>query len=555
MTIKAFTEEYSRLLQSYTVDDLRLILISMANEVKPAARREFINKLLMKTKQVHQLERADESILDEIQSLLEEIEEQANEEPEWNGYDDEDSLGEYAQFIPSISSLFNKIETLFDHGQYKLARQAYKALFAVFEMEDDYGRSIQLYDVDDLERDEVRARYLRSIYLSEKPDNRVKSLLDTMQQFEQSDYTARPNLQDVIDISVDPLPDFTEFLKEWMQITQKELEPQFDAWFREAVSLLEGTQGLERLAKLDGSKRPRVFIDWINALIDSKNYSKALDAINYALELFPKNHPICAAIGDLKAFCGEQLQQKDILFDGKWISFEAKPDLSKLIDIYNQTKLSERQFLMHQAVEIIKTYKQTMSGYSSKKHWERDSIETPSNPNNSLLMHAYLFSNQIEQAFKLAKEGQALGWSSTSNPQPVFVAYCFVKITNQLITQLPNSLRTFLNNVLSNSNEVYCNELEQQLIDKLENGYQELMSLADPLSEEIISWCVLAAENRISAIVSNQYRGAYERAALLTAACAEALKYKNRSEASEFYRNIKNKFPRHTAFQAELRQF
>lgn len=555
MTIKAFTEEYSRLLLSYTVDDLRLILISMANEVKPADRREFINKLLMKTKQVHQLERADERILDEIQSLLEEIEEQANEEPEWNGYDDEDSLGEYAQFIPSISSLFNKIETLFDHGQYKLARQAYKALFVVFEMEDDYGRSIQLYDIDDLDRDEVRARYLRSIYLSEKPDNRVKSLLDTMQQFEQSDYTARPNLQDVIDISVDPLPDFTEFLKEWMQITQKESEPQFDAWFREAVFLLEGTQGLERLAKLEGAKRPRVFIDWINTLIDSKNYSKALDAVTFALELFPKNQPIRAAIGDLKAFCGEQLQQKDILFDGEWISFEAKPDLSKLIGIYNQTKLSERQFLMHKAVEIIKTYKQTMNGYCSKKHWERDSIETPSNPNNSLLMHAYLFSNQFEQAFKLAKEGQALGWSSASNPQPVFLAYCFVKITNQPIIQLPNSLRTFLNNVLSNSNEVHSNELENQLINNLEKGYQELMSLADPLSDEIISWCVIAAENRISAIVSNQYRGAYERAALLTAACAEALKYRSQSQASEFYQRIKNKFPRHTAFQAELRQF
>jgi hypothetical protein len=556
MSLKSFTEEYTRILQSYTADELRAILISMANEVKPAFRSEFICNLLLKTKKEQQLNIPGEEILEEIEALVEEIEGQANEEPDWSEYDDEDSLGEYSQFIPSVSYLFNKIETLFDHGQYELARQAYKALFTIFEIEDDYGRGIQLYDIDDLDREEVRARYLRSIYLSEKPDNRVKLLLDTMQQFARADYTARPKLYDLINISVDPLPDFIEFVSEWIQITQKESGPQFDAWFREAVFLLEGVQGLERLAKSEGVKRPRVYVEWINALSDSKNYSKALDAITYALELLPKNQPIRAAIGDLKVFCGEQLQREDILFDGQWISFEAKPDLSKLIEIYNRSKLSERQALMNQAVELIKVYKQTMSGHNLGKQWERDSIEMPASPNNSLLMHAYLLSGQLEQAFKLAKEGQPLGWSSADNAQPLFIAYCLIKSTNQPIAQLPNSLWTFFSNALNNSNEMYCyDELENQLVGKIERGYQEVMSASNTLSDEIISWCMIAVENRISAIVSNQHRGAYDRAALLTAACAEALKYRNPPEAFNFFQRIKNKFPRHSAFQAELRQY
>ena len=68
-----------------------------------------------------------------------------------------------------------------------------------------------------------------------------------MQQFAGSDYTPHPKLQDLINISIDPLPDFTEFVSEWIQIIQKESGPQFDAWFREAVFLLEGVQGLERV--------------------------------------------------------------------------------------------------------------------------------------------------------------------------------------------------------------------------------------------------------------------------------------------------------------------
>jgi hypothetical protein len=53
----------------------------------------------------------------------------------------------------------------------------------------------------------------------------------------------------------------------------------------------------------------------------------------------------------------------------------------------------------------------------------------------------------------------------------------------------------------------------------------------------------------------HQHCVAYDRAALLTTGCAEALKYRNPPEAFNFFQRIKNKFPRHSAFQAELRQY
>ena len=556
MTLKNFTEEYTKILQGYTADQLRAILVSMANDVKPKFRSEFINNLLIKKQKNKQLIIPSEEILNEIESLIEVIESQSNEEPDWGEYnDDDDSLGEFSRFIPSLSYLFDKIETLFDYGQYDLARQAYQALFTVFEIEDDYGRGICLYDIEDLDRDEVRARYLRSIYLSEKPDNRVKSILETMNQFARSDYTARPTLQDIINISVDPLPEFLAFLTQWIQITQKKPEPQFDAWFREAMFLSEGAKGLEKIAKSEGAKRPRVYIDWIKALIDSNDYSKAWDAIRYTLEQLPRNQPIRAAIGDLKVLCGEQLKNEEMVSDGKWLSFEAKPDLSKLIDLYYQAKPSERQILMQQAAEIIKTYKQKISGYDSGKQWETDSIETPSFLNNSLLMHAYLLSNQLEQAFKLAQEGQSLGWSSADNPQSLFVAYCLAQTVCQVIKKLPISLRTFLNEILNNSHGMYCcDELHNQLITKIEEVYQEMMFASNVIPNKMNSWCIMAAEKRISAIVSNQHRGAYDRAASLTVACTDALKCIKPLEAVKFFEGIKNKFPRHSAFQAELRE-
>ena len=41
-----------------------------------------------------------------------------------------------------------------------------------------------------------------------------------------------------------------------------------DAWLSEATFLLHGLSGLQTLAKEEGYKRHRVFVDWIQALID-----------------------------------------------------------------------------------------------------------------------------------------------------------------------------------------------------------------------------------------------------------------------------------------------
>jgi hypothetical protein len=81
-----------------------------------------------------------------------------------------------------------------------------------------------------------------------------------------------------------------------------------------------------------------------------------------------------------------------------------------------------------------------------------------------------------------------------------------------------------------------------------------MMFASDAIPNKMNSWCIMAAENRISAIVSNQHRRAYDRAALLTVACTDALKFIKPIEAVKFFEGIKNKFPRHSAFQAELRE-
>lgn len=62
------------------------------------------------------------------------------------------------------------------------------------------------------------------------------------------------------------------------------------------------------------------------------------------------------------------------------------------------------------------------------------------------------------------------------------------------------------------------------------------------------------AGRRIDAVVSNKHRHAYQRAASLTVAFAEALTLSGAGDGWDHIAGIRQRYPRHTAFRGELGQ-
>jgi hypothetical protein len=260
--------------------------------------------------------------------------------------------------------------------------------------------------------------------------------LEAMEKMSDSDFGDRPKLKDIIEISTTPLPELQSFLEQVIQATKIDPRPSHDAWFREATFLLHGLSGLQVLAKEEGYKRHRVFVDWIQALIDQKRFSEALDAVTIALKELPKSNPIRAHIGDLMSECGQNLKDQKIQYNGLWLSFESKPNLTKLLALYHQREGLERQASMKQAAEVINSHIKSPSKYQDRGS-ERDQIEQSSRPTQPLLLHAHLLSNDENKAFQLARLGSSLGWSSGENPQPLLVAYCLARATGEPFEKLP----------------------------------------------------------------------------------------------------------------------
>lgn len=94
----------------------------------------------------------------------------------WRDEYGEDTVGPYRDFIEPLTQLFERTALAFDHGEFTLARQAYRRLFDLAEREDNYGYCISLFNLTGLDQKKAIAYYLRAIYQTEAHPRAVPSL-------------------------------------------------------------------------------------------------------------------------------------------------------------------------------------------------------------------------------------------------------------------------------------------------------------------------------------------------------------------------------------------
>jgi len=566
MPLKSFWEAVEQRLAACSADDLRAILRAMAQETPPSGRAVFLQKLeppedlAMTAAQI--IRQAD--LLAEIDDFNAELQDTMDgaeyweERSGWNDYyDDEDSLGPYDEFVEPLSNLFDRAAATFDYGELALAQTAYQKLFEVLDREDDYGRGIRAYDLPTVALDEAGARYLRTVYELEPLERRPAALFEQMR----SGLTpTRPMLTDLIEISPQPLPDRAQFLPAWIDFLRAQSGREADNWLREAIRLLQGTAGLETLARTEGRKRPRAYLDWFTALAGEGKHQAVLRAAQEALERLPADLPIRAAIADHLCEAAVRLNQTEALRSGRWEAFLAKPALARLLDLWEAAPGGEeRSQLMGQAARHIQAY---LARSSSRQDIpflgvDDDGLERPALIDQSVLTHAYLLAGEVEAAYQLAAGENVLGWSSRSNSQSLVVAAFLVLLSGKTSEALPPNLAQLWQWGLQSSAALWYSSSSDPIQARLEPVYAELLSselLSRDQPEKFLSWCLDVGQRRAAAIVGNQYRKSYGKAATVTVACAEVLRLRgDQQAATRFVDEIRNQFPRHRAFQAELK--
>jgi hypothetical protein len=570
--LKTFWEAVEQQLAAYSADELRSILRGMAQATPPMGRQAFLDKL-KSVQETSAVEMAidQEDLLTDIDDLASEINiaikyaeppQDRYEWGEWGEQDEEDGPDPYEEFVAPLAELFDRAEAALDYGNVKLARAAYKKLFETLGLQDDYGRGMSMGDLIGVDGGEAVARYLRAVYETVKPTRRPKVLFEQMQQSQLWLVGRHSTLDDIIQISAKPLPDYDRFVEDWIAFLQKQAGSDADAWLREAIRLSRGTAGLEELARAEGKKRPRAYLDWFAALEKEGRYREVLVAAQQALEKLGSKLAIRAAIADHLCAAAAKLKETEALRAGRWEAFLVKPTLVRLLDLWDAAPAEERATLMQQAAEHVKgclahppRHPETMAAV-----WHEDDLEAQVQIDQSVLAHAYLLAGEWDEAHQLAAREKVLGWSSSENTQGLVVPSFLVLLSGESPGALPPNLAQLWQSGLQNSTRSsYWSEEgkeEKSVLKRLERAYTEKLASASLGSEKrkrILSWCVDVANQRVDAIVGNQHRGSYGKAAVLAAACAETLQLQGKDkEADAVLDDVRNRYPRHSAFQSEL---
>jgi len=572
VSLKAFWEAVEQRLVAYSADELRAILRAMAQETPPSGRRAFLDKLkpVEEATIAARQEIQQEDLLADIDDLAQEIEvamkhaEPWEERYEWGEYyDEEDSLGPYEEFVEPLVELFDRAEAAFDYGEFSLARAAYQRLFELLRTEDDYGRGARASDLTGVDADEAVARYLRAVYETEPPARRPQALCEQMRQVRARLFGPRPMLDDLVQISPRPLPDRELFLADWIAFLRTQSAPSgsdVDAWLREAVRLAQGTPGLEALARAEGKTRPRAYLDWFTALEEEGKHQEVLAAAQEALQALPARLPIRAAIADHLCAAAAQLNEPEALRLGRWEAFVAKPTLSRMLDLWDvAVDAAERTALMQRAVEYIRDYLAHPPARRDGMMRGDDGLERPAWIGQSNLAHACLLAGDWDAAHHLAAQGKVLGWSSRESHQGLVVAAFLVLLSGKTLGALPSNLAQLWQWGVQYSVAAWNwgYDEEDPVRERLVRAYAEQFAaaaLSTERQERFLSWCLDVAQQRVNAIVGNQHRGSYNKAAVLTVACAEVLRLRgNQAAADALVNEVRGRFPRHRAFQAEMK--
>jgi len=559
---KSFLETVKQRLDSFSPGQLREILMNMALQAPSSERQEFLDKLTIPEDEVveQRITAHQENLSDDIEYFIEQLESSmAESEYEshrgYEYYDDEDTLGPYEGYVHQLEELFDKTNAAFDYGKLELARDAYKKLFSVFELEDDYGRGIGRYDTNNVDMKEIVARYLRSVYETTSCDKRPQLLFDEMQNV-LSIVQDRIGLEDLMQITTNPLPDEEQFLDNWTSFLRKQDDKAADYWLREAIKLAKGTEGLKELALSEGQKRPRAFLDWVSALMGTQKYRDVIAAVKKARQVLPPDLPIRAAIADYLRKAAQHVGDNQLASTAIWEAFYAKPNVSRLLDVWEDTPDdSERIKLMQQASERIKVYLPKRLPFSlSVYRLDNDDAERYARVTKSTLAHAYLLCRDWESAYKMSLADNQLGWSSSENPQGL-VVICFLGLSSKRMPgNFPPNLALLWDEALKDSLDF---GEQETILPRLKEAYEKMFSKANLVSKEdtLLRWSLKTSRKRATSIVSNQYRKSYWKAASLITACSEVLGLQGKEqEAGSLISEIRSQFPRHRSFQAELRK-
>ncbi len=522
--------------ESHSKQELVETLLELAREMPASSRKEFLDKLRVLSsrfvsKEVEIPSDVEAQLLGRISELQEDIEtriESIEDGTYWDdyeeGYDDEEPEYVTEDQSNELEQLFLDAGDLFMDDYLDASLRVYRALFDFLNANKDMS---SFYSPAPLELREARARYCRCVYETADParllDDFYESMVvDAAMNPYRLDLSGPfPLLRDVMDARVENLNGWEWFLPEWEKKVALCNSARAAVLRMEALLWLEGAEGISRLAREWKSEQPYGYLFWIQHLETCENWQGVRDACLEAMEVLPQGSFREQATESLVK-AAMVLGDKELLLLGKRERFLSVPKQTSLLELLQE---AENQNLRSRELDVILAFK--------------EGIKKSRDGHAGLYLEILLMAGRIEDAFNEGKTEKGVGWSYGK------VGIIFVSILSMLTGN--NHKTVTIQSLLKE----YARNSSSEIIKGL-----MLVSLTESKKQQYLIWSDRICRERVEQIVSNQHRSAYDRAARALGAVAECYVHLNEKDNAISLLNefVRTKFPRHSAFRAEVKR-
>lgn len=576
-TRNEFHQEIQALLAPLSAEQLRTVIQRWAEETHPSQRQAFVERLrhhcLVDEAGSASVDR--DTLPARLAAMRARLDAIAEAEPEWDDIDDEEGCGPFEPVMADLFDLLESAGALLHDADPQSARETYEAIWEMVDIENDYGHSPSLEEVDHAITREHVARYLRATYLATAPEHRVEALLEAASGVGLSGSVSAftmhyCSLREIAGAATPPLPSWEEFQDRLVSKLQSPRSVLELAWLREVLASRQGLEGIATMARRTGAEIPRLWLDWVGGAIREGNLPEAAAAWQAAQELFSRG----AGIWHEFATCFQEDPRWLELPEAAAIAFEAllaNPGPRWLLALHDASpEGSVRYRRINEAAAwlgaVAEKGRVDEGGISSTPEANADPLRErlasmdrwlvrPASfaPWGAIAVLAWCLIGEVQQAqAALPSRPDSLGWSLGDSPSQALFSCLPTLLTALPVQEVGSASHAMWQQLVASRPGDDDDVMADRLNQAMRLGVQQ-----SPLSPEEgktwLHWCCETAAERCHSIVSGQHRKAYPRAAACVALCQEtAVAMKWPALGENLVRQVRQRYPRHSAFQRAL---
>ncbi len=550
LTKNEFTKQVEALTNNLTKDELQNLIIEVGDVLFSKNRDSFVQQIQLSLKVKETNQKETEFNQDYFKEFLEFIKELKSyskniydQEPEYDYdygysyYDDEETYNFDEDMADRIREYSEDASKLFKTNHKEECRKILSELLTVLNLFDDTPLDIDIdTELLSMPRIEAYSLCLNSIFFTSEKEQRANELLNGFHLFS-SEISEDFNVKTVMNCDAPVLPEWDEFIIDWIKILQIKKEHWTNYLLMESLASFRELKDQMDIVLQIGSTNHEFIQLTLEYLLQKEAYTELETVINYAFDVLPAGNER-SLTGKILVELGKLRKNEDWVIRGATECFTSRPAL-QTYEIFisyhmNYQKVKEAKELLQ---EMAKDWKKNLEK-------EKNDQQYASYKQNDYILQALLFLEEFDFLIKYCDGFGQLEWEYGYNPKRIVISDMIALLIKNWDT-LPYT-KQFLTSFLKNEN--------LEILKGTLNYFAETKVKEKINKEKYYSWVKNNIETRIDAILGEKDRKNYWKAALLLKALKELqTEMENEWKAKETEEIFLKKYSKLRAFQSEYK--